>query len=109
MPTASETTNSRGSASSFPGRATRRRSASRSTADASRNAEKLREIALEARKPHGLAAIGPGHIRRIEGDIRAYRADLMGPKIQPPLSASSSVVRSVAHERCHVAFWIEAL
>ena len=33
MPTTSETTNSRGSASSFPGRATRPRSASRSTAE----------------------------------------------------------------------------
>ena len=74
----------------------------------SRNAEKLWEIALEAGKPNALAVIGPWHIRRIEAGILAYGADMAGPKIQP-LSATSSVVRSVAPERCHVAFWIEAL
>jgi len=43
---------------------------------ASRNAEKLWEIVLEAGKPHGLAVIGPCHIRRIEGGILAYGADM---------------------------------
>jgi hypothetical protein len=52
---------------------------------------------------------GPCHIRRIEWGILAYGADMVGPKIQPPVSATSSVVRSVGPERCHVAFWIEAL
>ena len=77
--------------------------------DASRNAEKLWEIVLEVGKPNGLAVIGPCHIRRIEGGILACGADMAGPKIQPPVPATSSVVRSVAPERCHVAFWIEAL
>jgi glycine cleavage system aminomethyltransferase T len=31
---------------------------------------------LEAGKPHGLAVIGPCHIRRIEGGILAYGADM---------------------------------
>jgi aminomethyltransferase len=44
--------------------------------DASRNAEKLWELVLEAGKPHGLAVIGPCHIRRIEGGILAYGADM---------------------------------
>src|SRR5436189_4369385 len=43
---------------------------------ASRNAEKLWESVLEAGKPHGLAVIGPCHIRRIEGGILAYGADM---------------------------------
>src|SRR6266699_3420195 len=43
---------------------------------ASRNAEKLCEIVLEAGKAHGLAVIGPCHIRRIEGGILAYGADM---------------------------------
>src|SRR6266542_2022523 len=44
--------------------------------DASRNADRLWEIVLEAGKPHGLAVIGPCHIRRIEGGILAYGADM---------------------------------
>ena len=44
--------------------------------DASRNAEKLWEIVLEAGEPHGLTVIGPCHIRRIEGGILAYGADM---------------------------------
>jgi aminomethyltransferase len=44
--------------------------------DASRNAEKLWDLVLEAGKPHGLAVIGPCHIRRIEGGILAYGADM---------------------------------
>jgi glycine cleavage system aminomethyltransferase T len=44
--------------------------------DASRNAEKMWEIVLEAGKPHGLAVIGPCHIRRIEGGILALGADM---------------------------------
>jgi len=44
--------------------------------NASRNAEKLWQIVLEAGKPHGLAVIGPCHIRRIEGGILAYGADM---------------------------------
>ncbi len=44
--------------------------------DASRNAEKLWDIVFEAGKPHGLAVIGPCHIRRIEGGILAYGADM---------------------------------
>ncbi|HMI72034.1 MAG TPA: glycine cleavage T C-terminal barrel domain-containing protein, partial [Solirubrobacteraceae bacterium] len=31
---------------------------------------------LEAGRPHGLAVIGPSHIRRIEGGILAYGADM---------------------------------
>lgn len=42
--------------------------------DASRNAETLWD--LEAGEPHGLAVIGPCHIRRIEGCILAYGADM---------------------------------
>ena len=44
--------------------------------DASRDAEKLWNIVLEAGKPHGLTVIGPCHIRRIEGGILAYGADM---------------------------------
>src|SRR6266516_1210855 len=44
--------------------------------DASRNALKLWDLVLEAGKPHGLAVIGPCHIRRIEGGILAYGADM---------------------------------
>ena len=43
---------------------------------ASRDAERLWEIVLEAGKPHGLTVIGPCHIRRIEGGILAYGADM---------------------------------
>ena len=39
--------------------------------EASRNGEKLWDAVLEAGKPHGLAVIGPCHIRRIEGGILA--------------------------------------
>jgi glycine cleavage system aminomethyltransferase T len=44
--------------------------------DASRNGVNVWEIVLEAGKPHGLAVIGPCHIRRIEGGILAYGADM---------------------------------
>jgi aminomethyltransferase len=44
--------------------------------DASHNAIKLWDLVLEAGKPHGLAVIGPCHIRRIEGGILAYGADM---------------------------------
>jgi glycine cleavage system aminomethyltransferase T len=44
--------------------------------DASRNALKLWDLVLEAGKPHGLAVIGPCHIRRIEGGILALGADM---------------------------------
>jgi len=44
--------------------------------DASRNAEKLWDIVLEAGKPHGLAVIGPCHIKRIEAGILALGADM---------------------------------
>jgi glycine cleavage system aminomethyltransferase T len=44
--------------------------------NASRDAESLWELVLEAGKPHGLAVIGPCHIRRIEGGILAYGADM---------------------------------
>jgi len=44
--------------------------------DASHNAMKLWDLVLEAGKPHGLAVIGPCHIRRIEGGILAYGADM---------------------------------
>jgi glycine cleavage system aminomethyltransferase T len=44
--------------------------------DASRNGMKVWESVLEAGKPHGLTVIGPCHIRRIEGGILAYGADV---------------------------------
>jgi glycine cleavage system aminomethyltransferase T len=44
--------------------------------DASSNAESLWKLVLEAGAPHGLAVIGPCHIRRIEGGILAYGADM---------------------------------
>src|SRR5216110_1741110 len=44
--------------------------------DASHNALKLWDLVLEAGKPHGLAVVGPCHIRRIEGGILAYGADM---------------------------------
>jgi glycine cleavage system aminomethyltransferase T len=43
---------------------------------ASREAERLWSKVLEAGKPHGLTVIGPCHIRRIEGGILAYGADM---------------------------------
>jgi aminomethyltransferase len=44
--------------------------------DATPNAEKLWDIVLEAGKPHGLAVIGPCHIKRIEAGILALGADM---------------------------------
>jgi aminomethyltransferase len=44
--------------------------------DASRNGAKVWDLVLEAGKPHGLGVIGPCHIRRIEGGILAYGADM---------------------------------
>jgi glycine cleavage system aminomethyltransferase T len=44
--------------------------------DAARNALTVWESVLEAGKPHGLTVIGPCHIRRIEGGILAYGADM---------------------------------
>ena len=44
--------------------------------DASRHGERLWDAVLEAGRPHGLAVIGPCHIRRIEGGILAYGADM---------------------------------
>jgi glycine cleavage system aminomethyltransferase T len=43
---------------------------------ASRHGEKLWDAVLEAGRPHDLAVIGPCHIRRIEGGILAYGADM---------------------------------
>jgi aminomethyltransferase len=44
--------------------------------EASRYGERLWDAVLEAGRPHGLAVIGPCHIRRIEGGILAYGADM---------------------------------
>jgi aminomethyltransferase len=44
--------------------------------EASRRGEQLWDAVLEAGRPHGLAVIGPSHIRRIEGGILAYGADM---------------------------------
>ncbi|CAN5138464.1 glycine cleavage T C-terminal barrel domain-containing protein [soil metagenome] len=44
--------------------------------NASRDGVKLWDTVLEAGKPHDLAVIGPSHIRRIEGGILAYGADM---------------------------------
>jgi aminomethyltransferase len=44
--------------------------------DASRNGVRLWDAVLEAGEPHGLAVIGPCHIRRIEGGILAWGADM---------------------------------
>jgi aminomethyltransferase len=44
--------------------------------DASRHGERLWDAVLEAGKPHGLTVIGPCHIRRIEGGILAWGADM---------------------------------
>ena len=43
---------------------------------ASRDAERLWELVLDAGKPHGLQVIGPCHIRRIEGGMLAHGADI---------------------------------
>jgi aminomethyltransferase len=44
--------------------------------EASRHSQPLWDAVLEAGRPHGLAVIGPSHIRRIEGGILAYGADM---------------------------------
>jgi glycine cleavage system aminomethyltransferase T len=44
--------------------------------DASQHGERLWDAVLEAGRPHELAVIGPCHIRRIEGGILAYGADM---------------------------------
>jgi glycine cleavage system aminomethyltransferase T len=44
--------------------------------DASRRGVALWDAVLEAGKPHGLTVIGPSHIRRIEGGILAWGADM---------------------------------
>jgi aminomethyltransferase len=44
--------------------------------NASRHGVQLWERVLEAGDPHDLAVIGPSHIRRIEGGILAYGADM---------------------------------
>jgi glycine cleavage system aminomethyltransferase T len=44
--------------------------------EASRYAERLWDAVLEAGRPHDLAVIGPCHIRRIEGGMLAYGADM---------------------------------
>jgi glycine cleavage system aminomethyltransferase T len=44
--------------------------------EASRHGEQLWDAVLDAGRPHDLAVIGPCHIRRIEGGILAYGADM---------------------------------
>jgi aminomethyltransferase len=44
--------------------------------DASRNGVKLWDTVIQAGEPHGLAPIGPSHIRRIEGGILAHGCDM---------------------------------
>ena len=44
--------------------------------DASLHGEELWDKVLEAGRPHGLEVIGPCHIRRIEGGILAFGADM---------------------------------
>jgi glycine cleavage system aminomethyltransferase T len=44
--------------------------------NASRDGEKLWNTVWEAGQPHDLAVTGPSHIRRIEGGILAYYADM---------------------------------
>jgi glycine cleavage system aminomethyltransferase T len=44
--------------------------------EASKHGVKLWDTVLEAGKPHGLEVIGPCHIRRIEGGILAFGADM---------------------------------
>ena len=44
--------------------------------EASRHGEQLWNAVLEAGRPHGLAVTGPCHIRRIEGGMLAYGADM---------------------------------
>jgi len=44
--------------------------------EASRHGQRLWDTVLEAGRPHGLEVIGPCHIRRIEGGILAFGADM---------------------------------
>jgi glycine cleavage system aminomethyltransferase T len=44
--------------------------------DASKHGIELWDLVLEAGRPHGLEVIGPCHIRRIEGGILAFGADM---------------------------------
>src|SRR6266508_571005 len=44
--------------------------------DATANGIRLWDLVLEAGRPHDLSVIGPSHIRRIEGGILAYGADM---------------------------------
>jgi aminomethyltransferase len=44
--------------------------------EANRHGEQLWDAVLEAGRPHDLAVIGPCHIRRIEGGMLAYGADM---------------------------------
>jgi glycine cleavage system aminomethyltransferase T len=44
--------------------------------DASKHGVELWDMVLEAGRPHGLEVIGPCHIRRIEGGILAFGADM---------------------------------
>ena len=44
--------------------------------DASRDGVKLWDAVIQAGEPHGLAPIGPCHIRRIEGGILAHGCDM---------------------------------
>jgi aminomethyltransferase len=44
--------------------------------EASRRGERVWDAVLEAGRPHGLTVIGPCHIRRIEGGILAWGADM---------------------------------
>jgi len=44
--------------------------------EAGRNGDRLWHTVLEAGRPHGLEVIGPCHIRRIEGGILAFGADM---------------------------------
>jgi aminomethyltransferase len=44
--------------------------------DASRRGVQLWDAVLEAGEPHGLTVVGPCHIRRIEGGILAWGADM---------------------------------
>ncbi len=44
--------------------------------EAGRLGQRLWDMVLEAGKPHGLEVVGPSHIRRIEGGILAFGADM---------------------------------
>jgi aminomethyltransferase len=44
--------------------------------EASKRGQRLWDTVLEAGRPHGLAVVGPCHIRRIEGGILAWGADM---------------------------------